>query len=125
MKKIRSIDKRIFLVAGVVILIILMMDFNNRMNELTRLNREYDKLSVQVTQLAQTAQLLGTEITYATSDAAAQDYARNSGKMVQPGDNPIVPFAPQASTPKPTAIPTTNPTQVENWQIWYALFFGQ
>ena len=111
--------------AGVIILIFLMMDFNNRMNELTRLNQEYDKLSSQVTQLAQTAQLLDTQIAYATSNVAVQDYARNSGKMIQPGDNPIVPFAPQGSTPQPTVIPTTNPTQVENWQIWYALFFGQ
>jgi cell division protein FtsB len=125
MKWLRSVDKRIFLIVGLIILIFLMMDFNSRMNELTRLDQEYDKLSGQVTQLAQTAQLLTTQIAYATSDVAVQDYARNDGKMIEPGDNPVVPIAPEGNTPQPTAIPITVQPQVANWQIWYALFFGE
>ena len=125
MQKLRSLDKRIILVVGLIVLIFLMMDFNSRMNDLTRLEAERDKLSVQVTQLAQTVQALDTQVSYATSDAAVQEYARTDGKMVQPGDSLIVPIAPQSSTPQPTSEPVSSPAPVENWQIWYALFFGQ
>lgn len=125
MNKIRSIDKRVLAIIGVLILIFLMMDFNNRMNELTRLNSQRDELYTQEAQLANTQQYLNTQIAYATSDKAVQDYARNEGKMVQPGDHPIVPVAPSASTIQPTITPTTVGAQVYNWQRWYALFFGQ
>ncbi len=95
------------------------------MNELNRLNSQRDGLQTQAAQLDNTRQFLNTQIAYATSDMAVQDYARNDGKMVQPGDHPIVPIAPAGSTVQPTTIVTVAPAQVENWQRWYALFFGQ
>ena len=125
MNIIRFIDKRVLIVVGVLILVLLMMDFNTRMGDLSRLKAQRDKLSTQEAQYGQTEQFLDTQIAYATSDLAVQDYARNDGKMVQPGDNLIVPFPPQGSTPQPTPIVTTVPTVVENWQRWIALFFGQ
>jgi hypothetical protein len=118
-------DKRILIVVGLIILIVLMMDFNNRMNELTRLNSQRDALYTEEAQLASTQNYLNTQIAYATSDLAVQDYARNSGKMVQPGDKPLVPIAPAGSTVQPTVMPTLVAQQIENWQKWYELFFGQ
>jgi cell division protein FtsB len=125
MKIIRFFDKRVLIVLGVLILVLLMMDFNTRMGDLSRLKAQRDTLSTEEAQLAQTAQSLDTQIAYATSDLAVQDYARNDGKMVQPGDNPLVLIPPQGSTPQPTPIVTSIPTVVENWQRWFALFFGQ
>ncbi len=125
MKIIRFFDKRVLIILGVLILVLLMMDFNTRMGDLSRLKSQRDTLSAEEARLAQTEQSLNTQIAYATSDQAVQDYARNDGKMVQPGDIPLVPVAPQGSTPRPTQIVTAVPTQVQNWQRWLALFFGQ
>ncbi len=125
MKWIRFLDKRILIVAGVVILILLMMDFNSRMNDLSRLKSERDKLSTQEAQLLSTQQSLQTQIAYATSDVAVQDYARNDGKMAQPGDVVMVPVPGQGGITQPTPTPTVVTVQVENWQRWFALFFGQ
>ncbi len=125
MKSIRFIDKRVLIVFGVLILFLLMMDFNSRMGDLSRLNAQRDKLSTDEAQLALTSQSLDTQIAYATSVLAVQDYARNDQKLVQPGDNPLVPIAPQGSTPQPTVTVTSIPTVVENWQRWLALFLGQ
>jgi len=125
MKLIRFFDKRVLIVLGVLILVLLMMDFNNRMGDLSRLKSQRDKLGTQEAQLAQTEQSLNTQIAYATSDLAVQDYARNDGKMVQTGDVPLVPIPQQGTTPQPSPTSTTVPNTVENWQRWYALFFGQ
>jgi len=125
MKIVRFFDKRVLIVLGVLILVLLMMDFNNRMGDLSRLKAQRATLTFQVDQLLQTEQLLDTQIAYATSDLAVQDYARNDGKMAQTGDVPIVPIAPQGSTPQPTPTPQNVPTVVSNWQLWFALFFGQ
>jgi cell division protein FtsB len=125
MKILRFFDKRVLIVLGVLILVLLMMDFNNRMGDLSRLKAQRTTLTYQVAQLVQTEQILETQIAYATSDLAVQDYARNDGKMAQTGDVPIVPIAPQGSTPQPTPTPQDVPTVVANWQLWFALFFGQ
>lgn len=125
MKRIRSIDKRILIVAGLIVLIVLMLDFNNRMSVLAGLNSQRDVLYTEEAQLASTQNYLDTQIAYATSDLAVQDYARNSGKMAQPGDNPLVPISPVGSTVQPTIMPTTVVQHVDNWQKWYELFFGQ
>jgi cell division protein FtsB len=125
MKILRFFDKRVLIVLGVLILVLLMMDFNTRMGDLSRLKAQREKLSTQESQLAQTEQALNTQIAYATSDVAVQDYARNDGKMVQSGDVPLVPISPQGTTPQPTVTTTSVPTAVDNWQRWFALFFGE
>jgi cell division protein FtsB len=112
-------------VIGVVILVFLMMDFNNRMADLQRLSAERDHLTTRVVQLTQTIQVLNTKIAYATSDVAVDEWAREEGKLIKTGDVPIVPISPVNATPQPIAV--VKPTQrvVSNWDIWYALFMGK
>jgi cell division protein FtsB len=125
MKFLRSLDKRILVIVGVIVLILLMLDFNSRMADLSRLKNQRDKLSTQDAQLVQTEQFLDTRIAYATSDVAVQDFARNNGKMIQPGDILLVPLSPGDRTPQTTPFATSVTVQVDNWQRWFALFFGQ
>ena len=125
MKILRLLDKRILIVVGVVVLILLMLDFNSRMADLSRLKNQRDRLSTEEALLVQTEQFLDTRIAYATSNVAVQDYARNDGKMVQPGDFLLVPVSPGGSTPQPTTTPPVSTTVVDNWERWFALFFGQ
>ena len=123
MKKILK-DKRIIVVAFIIIFVILFLDFNQRMILLSKLRGQEKQLTQEYGQLVATANTLKTEIANADSDKAVEKWAREEAGMIQEGDIPIVLLPPSA-----TAIPTpTNPSvivdEVEPWEIWQELFFG-
>mgnify|MGYP001086320642 CR=1 FL=1 len=123
MKKILK-DKRVIVVALVVILVLLLMDFNQRMVLLTRMRSQEEVLEQEYSQLQSTRDALETQIAFANSDLAVEKWAREEGGMVQEGDIPIILLPP--SDPVPTKAPeqTTIVDEVEKWQIWQELFFG-
>ena len=123
MKPIRLLDKRILLVAAVIILILLMSDFSNRVSEVRRMDVQKATVGVVNTQLMATDQELKAEIAYATSVSAVEKFARDEMKMIKPGDHPIEPMAPAESTPAPTPVVVITAEPVSNWEVWYALFF--
>jgi cell division protein FtsB len=125
MKSIQFDKKRIIVVAGLVLLFFLMVDLNTRLNDLYRLTRERDSMRTEIANLTATAVGLETQIAYATSDAAVEQWAREEGMLVRPGDQLIVPIAPADATPVPVvALQATQPA-MKNWQVWWALFFGE
>ena len=109
----------------IVVIILLMAEFNNRMTELNRLTIQRDRGSAQITSLVQTQVVLQTQITYATSVSAVEEWAYEEGRLVRPGDNPVVPLASgETSGPNPVpSVPLESDDIVENWEVWYALFF--
>ena len=123
MKKIFK-DKRIIVVAAIIILVILFLDFNQRMILLSKLRGQEKQLTQAYGELVSTANALKTEIANADSDQAVEKWAREEAGMIQEGDVPIV-----LLPPSNTAIPTpTSPSviidKVEAWEIWEELFFG-
>jgi hypothetical protein len=125
MKRFRSLDKSLILVVVVVILILLMSDFSSRVGELRKLGIQKETISIRVTQLAATGQVVKAEKAYATSAAAVEVWAREEGRMIQPGDQPIQPIASSKSTPSPAPVVLQTLESVPNWKVWYALFFGK
>jgi cell division protein FtsB len=125
LQKIHLDTRRAVLIGVIILLVVLMMDFNNRLSELLNLNEQKDKVIIKVTALAITARALDTQIAYATSEAAVGEWARQEGHMAKPGDIPIVPLAPAGYTPLPTPTQMVVATQVSNWQIWWAVIFGE
>jgi len=123
MKKILK-DKRIIVVALVIILVFLLMDFNQRMVLLTKMRSQEKELSQEYENLQSTRSGLETQLALSNSDIAVEKWAREEGGMVQEGDVPIVLLPP--SNPIPTQTPQQNAVvdEVENWQIWQELFFG-
>jgi len=118
-------DFRILWIVAVIALFFLVMDFNNRVSELLRLNADRDAIATRVANLQATEQGLKDQIFYATSDRAVEEWARSQGHMVREGDVPIVPIAPKNITPEPKITPQPTPQPVQNWQVWEALFFGR
>jgi len=108
---------------GIAILVLLIMDFNSRMAELRRLTAEKDNVGAQTTQLIQTNIHLETQIAYATSEQAVDEWARENQHMEKPGDNPVIPMAPANSTPVPTTTPVVTPKVIDNWDLWMSLLF--
>lgn len=117
--------KKIGLVIAAVILFFLVMDLNNRLNELSRLSAQQDKASTVVAVLESTLQVLNTQVAYATSEGAVEDWAYNEGHMVRPGEKLIIPLIPPGPTAGPVIQPTPTVVPVENWEVWMALLLGK
>ena len=119
-----SKSKKILAAVGLVFLAFLILDFNNRVEELFRLSAERDAMATQVAVLQKTEQALETQIAYANSDAAAEKWAREEAFMAQPGDHPIIMLPDPNYTPIPTPVVEPSPVVMDNWQVWGMLFFG-
>jgi cell division protein FtsB len=117
-------DKRVILVVVAVLLVLLLVDFNQRMTLLTRLRRQEKDLTERYAQLESTRMALETELIYAQSDEAVARWAREDAMMIQPGDIPIILMPPAEPvltqhTSEPVII-----EEIKKWEIWQALFFG-
>jgi hypothetical protein len=116
--------KYILIVVGLVILALLIMDFNSRMEEWRSLTVQKENISAQVTSLAATNAYLEKQIAFATSPAGVMEWAYQDGHWVRPEDYLVVPISPDGgSEPAPTPVPVVIREPVENWQLWVSLFF--
>jgi len=115
----------ILLMGILIVLSYLMMDLQIRRTNLYRLERQRKVAQTEVNAMVKTSIYLETELAYISSDAAAEDWAREEGHMALPGDIVIVPISPQEQTPTPLLIPTPTQVSVEPWAIWRELFFGE
>lgn len=125
MKAVWESRKRLIGLGAIVLLILFMMNLNSRLSEYFHLTSERDKVEARVIELQATKVALDTLAAYATSDAAVVDWARGQAHQALEGDQVIIPVTPAGPTPEPKAQPTPVPTTIENWQVWYALFFGE
>jgi hypothetical protein len=116
--------KRVAIAAGILVLVFLVMDFNARLENLERLNKQAGVVRTQATRVMQTQVVLQTQVAYAGSDQAVEDWARGAGHYIQPGDHPVVPVAEPGSTPVATPLSSQVVTPIPNWQAWWELFFG-
>jgi hypothetical protein len=122
MEGLRIAARQLLVVAGVVALVLIMLNLNSRLSEYYRLSAERDTLSTRVAGLDSTRQVLETQLAYAQSDLAAEDYAR-SAHMVRQGEKLVVPLAPVGNpTPTPVSVVATVSPPL-NWEVWWALFF--
>jgi cell division protein FtsB len=117
--------KKIVFGVAIVVLFFLVMDLNNRLSDLSRLSSQKNEAETVVVNLQQTLNVLNTQMSYATSDAAVEEWAYEYGHMVRPGEHLIIPLEPNGATQPPLVITTQAPTQVTNWEIWKALLSGQ
>ena len=114
--------KYALIVIGLVVLTMLVMDFNNRMAEQRRLSDKREDVAVEATDLMYTQVYLESQIAYATSEAAVQDWAYEEGHMVREGENLVIPLEYPGFTPEVIVIPTITPEPETNFQIWLSLF---
>ncbi|RMF41932.1 MAG: hypothetical protein D6755_12045 [Anaerolineae bacterium] len=117
--------KYLLIVVGLVVLVLVLGDFNARIAELNRLRREHEQVATQLAALESTKVALQTQVAYATSDAAVLQNAYEQERMVRPGDVLVVPLPAEQSTPTPVPALPDAPEHHENWEYWYALFFGE
>jgi hypothetical protein len=117
--------KPVLMIVGFTVLVLLVMDFNNRMAELRRLTSEKEDVSARVTSLVETQLSLETQVAYATSEAAVYYWAYNFQHLGKEGDVLVVPIQPTGSLLQPTPTPAITPQVIQNWQVWLSLFVDQ
>lgn len=117
--------RRVIVMIGILTLVFIVLEFNRRLEELNTLNRQHQVIQTQATQAVQTQLALQTQVAYAGSDAAVEEWARTDGHYVQDGDLPVVPLGQPGAEPIESSPPAAAPTPLANWQVWWNLFFGE
>lgn len=117
--------RRVIVMAGIVMLVFVVLDFNRRLEELNLLNQQNELVHAQATQAVQTRMALESQVTYASSNAAVEEWARTDGHYIQDGDLPVVPLGEPGAPPIEASTPMPVPTPMANWEVWWTLFFGE
>ena len=117
--------RRVAAIIGIFVLMFVILEFNRRLAELNTLNGQKEAMRVQVTQAVQTQIALQTQVAYAGSSNAVEEWARTDGHYIQDGDLPVVPLSQPGAPPVEGSTPTPAPTQMANWEVWWTLFFGE
>ena len=73
--------RRVAVFIGILFLILVIMDFNDRLDNLNRLQKQDGVLQAQATQGMQTHTALEAQATYAASDQAVQEWARTRRRL--------------------------------------------
>ncbi len=117
--------RRVVVAIGILMLVFIVLEFNRRLEELKMLNNQNELVQTQATQAVQTQLALQTQVAYAGSNAAVEEWARTDGHYIQDGDLPVVPLGQPGSPPIAANTPTPIPTQPANWEVWWSLFFEE
>ncbi len=115
--------RRMLVMIGILALVFIVLEFNRRLEELNMLNGQNQAIQTQATQAVQTQSALQTQVTYAGSDAAVEEWARTDGHYIKDGDLPVVPVGQAGAAPIEADTPAPVPTQPANWEVWWDLFF--
>lgn len=122
MEFLRKNTRYLIIIVGLMMMVLLIRNFNSRMADLRLLSVEREHVSAQITSLVATKVSLQQEIEYAKSDDAIGAWAYEQGKMAKPGDVVIVPIPADANGDTSVPLPETEPEVVHNWQLWLAMF---
>jgi cell division protein FtsB len=107
----------------VFILFLMMLGLNARLSEFFRLTGQKNEMQARIDGLEATREALQTQIAYADSDKAVEEWARTYERDVLPGDIPIIPHPAQEVTPEYNYVDTPQPDEAQKWLIWWELFF--
>ena len=124
MKWYEDVRRRIFMVVGLFLLVVMVLDFNNRIADLTRLRAQQDAEQEQFDSMVSTQSYMETQIAYATSEVAVEDWARQE-HYDKEGDYPVIPLPDPDYTPSPEEIYVTTPEPMSNWDGWMLWLFGR
>jgi len=116
--------KQILFIAGILVLMALVMDFNARMEKLDKLKEKSATVSARATEVSLTHIALQTAIAEAGSDEFTEQWGNENPGFIKPGDHPVHPQGDGTPPLTPTPSPSPAPTPMSNWQIWWNLFFG-
>jgi cell division protein FtsB len=105
------------------ILFIMVMGLNSRLAEFFQLTSQKKEMQLRINNLESTQFALQTQIAYSGSEKSVEEWARTYERMIQPGDQVIIPLSLKNVTPEINYLATPAAQKSDNWQIWWDLFF--
>ncbi len=117
--------RRVLVAIGIVLLVFVVLEFNRRLEELSLLSDQASLFRTEATQAVRTQFALQTAVAYANSTAAVEEWARTDGHYIKEGDLPVVPVKAPGAAPVELSTPIPTPTPMQNWEVWWELFFGE
>lgn len=108
--------------------LILAINFSSRIAAGRPLLEAYNNIQTEIAILEREQQALQEELDYALSDAYVEQWARENGKMILPGERLVIPV-PSGNVMTPTPIPLpindfeTGEVEPQPWELWWILFF--
>ena len=115
--------KIILAAAGLVLLVFLIMDLNQRLDMKNGLAEQVATVRIEATHVMETQVALVTQVAYAGSDDAVAQWALENGQ-VKEGETLIRLIPGEGSVPSQPPVVRESPIVVKNWQVWWELFFG-
>jgi hypothetical protein len=116
--------RNVLIALGLILLMVLLVDFNRRMEDMDRMNTQLDTVRAQATEVMQTQVALLTQVAYANSDESVEQWAYTN-KWVRVDENPISIVPLGDVTPTPVPSPVSQTTDLPKWRLWLELFFGK
>jgi hypothetical protein len=117
--------KRTAYAIGIFILVIMVVRFQQRISEMVHLEGQLKLIQTQGTNVMNTQESLLTQVAFGTSDEAVKSWAYSEGRWYLPNETPIMILPMGNATPTPDANELQPTATVQNWQVWWALFFGE
>lgn len=120
---------QIMFAAILAIGLILGLNFTRLFSAGQPLQQTYNQLTTDITQLEKDQADLTRERNYVQSDDYVENWARDEGKMILPGEHLVIPVGAQnsveatAEPSQPQAVVQTTPPEPPKWQLWWTLFF--
>lgn len=110
--------------------LLLAINFSSRIAAGQPLLSAYDRVQLEIQRLETEQANLRTERDYVQSDAYVEQWARDRGKMIRPGERLVVPVPGLSAEVTPTPTPSAGNVafqsgveEPETWHLWWALFF--
>jgi hypothetical protein len=118
MNFLQSWGRRIATALGVVLLLVLVVDFNSRMVHLMELRGEMEAERNRLDHLLAEEALLENAIDYAESPEAVAEWARSQNWMGKDDDIVIVPIPNGTYDPEEVQETTEPQERLGNWEAW-------
>jgi uncharacterized protein (DUF2147 family) len=116
--------RNVLFILAMFLVVILLMDFSRRIDRMDRLETQLETVQAKATAVMGTQVGLMTQVAYATSDAAVEEWAYVDGKWVKQGQH-LVEIVPEGEPPAATETTSApKPDEQPKWRIWWVLFFG-
>lgn len=117
--------RKVAYVVGLLILLIVVVRFQQRISEMNHVENQRKLIKTQEFFVMQTQQSLITKVAYMNSDEAVKAWAYNEGRWYLPNETPIIIVPLVSATPLPESMNENQVNLPEKWQVWWELFFGK
>jgi cell division protein FtsB len=114
----RSWSKKVGTAVGVLLLLILAVDFNSRMVHMLELRGEMDVEQARLDELLKKEEVLRQAIEFAESDEAIDEWAREENWMALEGDVVVVPISDGTVLEEERVIEVEPQEYLSNWDSW-------